>query len=95
MNGEPTDSDMWSELDGLPAFVQSEALSLSGQALAYVWGWQDAGGAPHDPNCAPRFADAYGVHVARYAKGLVSFRVSLQAAWTQWLAGQPIERRQG
>jgi hypothetical protein len=60
-------------------------------ALSYVWGWQDAGGATKDSLQAGDFADAYGLHAARYAADKIGYRTNIPRAWRRWSSGQHIE----
>jgi hypothetical protein len=76
----------------LPAYQRRDVDQLHGQAIAYVWGWQDAGGAPKDTQVSTEFGYAYGIHAARFAVGVVSFRPSIQDAYQRWIQTGNVER---
>lgn len=57
---------------------------LEAQALAYVWGFQDAGGEVKDSSRATEFAWAYGIIAAHYESGKASSRPPIQDAWRSW-----------
>lgn len=80
-------------VERVPQPRRGEVATLSAQARAYVWGWQDAGRHVHDSDVATRFAIAYGIHAARYAAGTIGHRHNIQGAWTRWTAGHPIEEQ--
>lgn len=59
---------------------------LCSQAVAYVWGFQDAGGEVKDTNRSTEFGYAYGIVAAKFAwmrNGLGS-RPPIQDAWKSW-----------
>jgi hypothetical protein len=62
-----------------------------GQGVAYVWGRQDAGESPKDTGESTEFGNAYGLHAARYAAQLISFRRNIRDAFERWRDGKPIE----
>lgn len=61
--------------------------SLAGQAMAYVWGWQDAGNGDRDSALAWQFHIAYGWHAYLYAAEKIGFRRPIQDAWKLWRDG--------
>ena len=73
---------------GLSEHLREEVQSLRGQALSYVWGWEDASGVrnvrtDHD---SWHFANAYGLYAAEFAAGKRSSRSPIQQCWKQWKA---------
>jgi hypothetical protein len=63
-----------------------------GQAMAYVWGRQDAlGTGARDTGWSTDFAHVYMMHDARYVTEQVGYRRNIQAAYDRWVTGQPIE----
>lgn len=61
---------------------------LRSQAVSYVWGFQDAGGAVKDTDISTEFGYAYGIVAAKYEwmrDGLGS-RPPIKDAWRSWQA---------
>jgi hypothetical protein len=58
---------------------------LQGQATAYVWGFQDAGG-DKDTGVSIEFGYAFGVVAAKYEwpSGGIGSRPNIQDAWQSW-----------
>lgn len=55
--------------------------TLYSQAIAYVWGWQDAGGDVRDSERATAFGYAYGTVAALYEGSAIGSRPPIQDAW--------------
>lgn len=55
--------------------------TLQAQAIAYVWGWQDAGGDVKDTERSSAFGWAYGTVAALYESGSIGSRPPIQDAW--------------
>jgi hypothetical protein len=68
---------------------------LVGQALAYVWGWQDAKNDAKDSGQASEFAYAYGVARARVDLGQASSCPAIHEAWKSWMAHREIRDYNG
>lgn len=60
-----------------------------GQATAYVWGWQDAGGS-RDSGYSLDFGDAFARVKAEYVAGRRGSMPSIQAAFNEWRAARQI-----
>jgi hypothetical protein len=78
-------------LDEMPQRARHDVEVLTARATGYVWGWQDAGGEPHDTGRGTRFGIAYGLHAARFATEQISCRRNIRDAWQSWTAGRSIE----
>jgi hypothetical protein len=60
---------------------------LYGQAMAYVWGRQDAlGQGAKDTGWSMEFAAVYGAHAAEYELGRTGMRDNIQAVYDRWRA---------
>ena len=70
-------------IDLVPARERATVDRLCSQAVAYVWGFQDAGGAIRDTERSTEFGYAYGVVAARFALG-TGGRPPIQDAWSSW-----------
>lgn len=68
-----------------------EVNELTAQAIAYVWGYQDASGG-RDTDESWQFGNAYGIHAARFALELSSSRRSIQDAFRNWRATGTVGR---
>lgn len=66
-----------------PAKLEKVEL-LQGQAISYVWGWQDAGGDVKDSGRASAFGYAYGTVCALYELNAIGSRPPIQDAWTSF-----------
>jgi hypothetical protein len=67
--------------------------ALIGQAIGYVWGWQDAGGAvPElanvDASVPWEFGYHYGRIVAEVEAGIRSGHGAIQSEWSTWCTEQ-------
>lgn len=62
------------------------------QAMAYVWGRQDAGESGKDTGESIEFGRAYAMHEARYQADMIGCRHSIRDAFERWSKGQSIER---
>lgn len=78
-------------LAALNVSARREVEQLKAQALAYVWGFQDAGEVC-DTDESMRFADAYGLHALDYAEGKRSCRHNLRDSYESWRKSGIIER---
>lgn len=73
-------------LADVPETARATVDRLCSQAVAYVWGFQDAGGTVRDPERSAEFGYAYGIVAAKYEwqrDGLGS-RPAIQDAWRSW-----------
>lgn len=68
----------------VPESRMRTVIVLEAQALAYVWGFQDAGGEVRDTARSTEFAWAYGTIAARYESGKDGMRPPIQDAWKSW-----------
>jgi hypothetical protein len=74
----------------VPSADRATVDTLYGQAMAYVWGRQDAGEGTRDTGDSQQFADAYGRHAAAYALGMIGMRSPIQEAFLIWRDGGTI-----
>ncbi len=68
----------------LTAEKRGNAELLHAQAVAYVWGFQDAGGEDHDTARSSLFGNAYGLVAARFEAEEIHFRPPITDAWRSW-----------
>lgn len=71
-------------LENVPAHARPTVDMLCSQAVAYVWGWQDAGGEVRNTERSTEFGYAYGTVVARYEARWISSYPPIQDAWRSW-----------
>lgn len=85
--------------DSLPQSGRMQAEFMRGQALAYVWGWQDGRSDLHktynlgkitsvyraDSEVADAFSWAYATVVALMEAHTITNRPPIQDAWRSWL----------
>jgi hypothetical protein len=66
--------------------TMSAYVSAHAQAMAYVWGRQDAGEGEKDTQVSQDFAAAFAERARAYAEGEsgVGFMPNLQSAWETW-----------
>lgn len=83
--------ELTERLDNLRPLTRENVKSLWGQAIGYVWGWQDAGGAPVDSDVSWRFGLAYGWHAYRYATEMQGYRRNIRDAFQRWTSTGTID----
>ena len=95
MGRDVTHQELITLLNEMPERARHEVELMTARATGYVWGWQDAGGAPHDTGQGTAFGSdfgiAYGVHAARFATERISCRRNIRDAWQSWTAGRSFE----
>lgn len=74
----------------LPTDRRVDVARLQSQAMAYVWGREDAGEARRGDNASWDFCYAYGAHAAEYALERRGSRWSIRHAWDVWSTGGTI-----
>lgn len=68
---------------------------LQAQAVAYVWGWQDAGGARKETDVSIDFGYAYGIVAAMHAQDKAN-RPDIASAWVSYQeCGEIVNRATG
>jgi hypothetical protein len=77
--------------------ARPEIESLTDKAIAYVWGYQDAGGEVRDTQRSTEFGWAYGTVAAKaeWLTGGLGMRPPIQDAWKSWQEHGEIRDWQG
>jgi hypothetical protein len=70
----------------VPEHARATVRTLTDQAIAYVWGFQDAGGEVRDTQRSTEFGWAYGTVAAKFEwqSGGMGSRPPIQDAWRSW-----------
>jgi hypothetical protein len=74
-------------LAGMTETERTNVECLRAQSIGYVWGRQDAGESPKDTGASTDFGYVYGLHCARYSRGVSGFRKTVRDVFEAWVAG--------